>query len=618
MTDRDVLEERAAIEAAVEGLTICDWLVRAADRHGEAPALARRTDSGWHALTWQETRQRALEVAAGLMSLGLAKGDTVAIMAPNIPEHVLADLGVLHAGGVPLTVYATLAPEQVGYVASDSKAKVAILAGGDQLARWQAALDRPSDLTHVVVIDAAASPSGGLYLSWDELVRRGQDYLRSSPRAVEERWRSVRPEDPVTLLYTSGTTGPPKGVVLTHRNVLYEVEATASAAQLPELLTSVSYLPIAHIAERVLSIYVAVSRAAHVYFCPDPAELASVLRDARPTMFFAVPRVLEKIRAGVTALLAADPDENKKAVIKQALEVGEEYARSTEYGRRTSAELAERYRQADELVLSKIRDALGFDRLVWLSSGAAPLPEDLARFYAGLGLPIYEVYGMTESTGAVTGNRPGAYRLGSVGQASSGIELRLADDGEILVRGPLATPGYLNRPEATADLIDAEGWVHTGDIGRLDDEGFLYVIDRKKELIITSGGKNISPANIENLLKEHPLVDQTLAFGDNRPYVVALIVLDAEAVPGWARSHGVDLAGVANHAEHPAVLEEVNRAVAAANARLAQVEQVKRFQVLPMEWTAESEELTPTLKLRRRVIHAKYADVLDRLYSGPS
>lgn len=616
MTERTVVDERAAIEGAIDGSTVCDWLARTADGDGDAPALARRTDGTWQSLTWAETREQVIWVAGGLMSLGCEKGEKVAIMAPNVPEHVIADLGILHAGVVPLTVYATLAAEQVAYVAGDSGATVAILHGHDQLARWQPVLDQLPRLRHVVVLDPAALPSGGLYLSWDELLRRGQEYLRANPAAVRERSASVRPEDPVTVLYTSGTTGPPKGVLLTHRNVLYEVEATASAAGLPQRLTSVSYLPIAHIAERVLSIYLAVSRAAHVHFCPDTAELATVLREARPTMFFAVPRVLEKIRAGLTAMLDAEQDEDRKAAVRQALEVGERYVKHTEYGRQVPAELEERYRQVDEMVLSKVRGALGFDRLIWLSSGAAPLSENLARFYAGLGLPIYEVYGMTESTGAVTGNRPDAYRLGSVGQASSGIELRLADDGEVLVRGPLMTPGYLNRPEATSELIDEDAWVHTGDVGRLDDDGFLYVIDRKKELIITSGGKNLSPANIENLLKEHPLVDQALAYGDDRPYVVALIVLDAEAVPAWARSRGIELTDVANLAEHPAILEEVGRAVEAANRRLAQVEQVKKFHVLPTEWSAESEELTPTLKLRRRVIHTKYADVLDRLYGG--
>ncbi|MQA85188.1 MAG: AMP-binding protein [Streptosporangiales bacterium] len=618
MTGPQVLGERAAVEEAIRGQTVCDWLARTVDKHGDAPALASRVDGQWHALTWRETRERALEAAAGLMSLGLAKGDTVAIMAPNVPEHVIADLGVLHAGGVPMTVYATLAPEQVGYVAADSRATIAILAGEEQLDRWRPILDQLSGLRHVVVLDPAALPSGEAYLSWAELLRRGREQLRahpSGPDSVAERWHSIRPGDPVTLLYTSGTTGPPKGVVLTHHNVLYEVEATASAGRLPELLTAVSYLPIAHIAERVLSIYMAISRAAHLHFCPDPTELATVLREARPTMLFAVPRVLEKIRVGLTSLLDAEPDEGKKAAIQQAVEVGREYVESSQYGRQVTPELAERYRQADEAVLSKIRAALGFDRLIWLSSGAAPLAVDLASFYAGLGLPIYEVYGMTESTGAVTGNRPDAFRIGSVGQAHSGVELRIAEDGEILVRGPLATPGYLNRPEATSDLIDEDGWLHTGDVGRLDEDGFLYVVDRKKELIITSGGKNISPANIESLLKEHSLVDQALAYGDDRPYVVALIVLDGELAPAWARSHGIEFTDQARLAEHPAILDEVGKAVAASNERLARVEQVKTFRILPTEWTAESEELTPTLKLRRRVIHSKYADVIDQLYA---
>jgi long-chain acyl-CoA synthetase len=295
---------------------------------------------------------------------------------------------------------------------------------------------------------------------------------------------------------------------------------------------------------------------------------------------------------------------------------GRRYVQSCEFGNTTSNDLAEEFRRADETVLRPIRSLLGLGEATTVSAGAAPLPPDVGSFFAGLGLKILDVYGMTETTGAFTTNTPDAFRLGTVGRALPGVELKIADDGEILTRGPLNTPGYLNLPDRTAELVDADGWLHTGDIGSLDPDGFLSVVDRKKELIITSGGENISPAAIENLLVAHPLIGQALSYGDRRPYVVALLTLDGDVAPAWARAHGIEASSLAELADEPAVLEAVGTAVAAANQRLARVQQVKRWRLLPVEWIAESEELTPTLKLKRRVVHAKYADVIDALYAG--
>jgi long-chain acyl-CoA synthetase len=292
---------------------------------------------------------------------------------------------------------------------------------------------------------------------------------------------------------------------------------------------------------------------------------------------------------------------------------GLEYVRSRQYGETTSAALAARFAAADEQVLGPIRGLLGLGEAV-LASGAAPFPPEVATFFAGLGMQIFDVYGMSETTGAFTTNTPRAFRLGTVGQPVPGMEVNIAADGEILTRGPLTTPGYLNLPEQTADLIDADGWVHTGDVGSIDADGFVSVVDRKKELIITAGGENVSPAAVENLLVAHPLIGQALAYGDRRPYLVALLTLDSGVAPAWARAHGIEAASLAELSANPEVLAEVGRAVAAANSRLARVQQVKYWALLPVEWTAESEELTPTLKLKRRVVHAKYADVIDGLY----
>jgi long-chain acyl-CoA synthetase len=617
----EILGQRAEIEQAAwgdAGATVAARLAATAERWGGEPAYSDRDDGGaWQTITWEQTRQQAMELAAGLIDLGLEPGDRVALMLPNRVEHVLADFAVMHAGGVPVTFYATLAPDQVRYVAADCGAVIAVLDGSAELARWQPVLSELPGVKKVIVRDAAVCPAGEAYLSWAGLFERGRERLAAAPGVVADRVAGIDPDAAATVLYTSGTTGNPKGVIITHRNVLYEV-ATGDATGFIEPRTRwVSYLPLAHIAERMFTIYLPVRNAWHVHFCHNATtDLVATLGAVRPTAFFGVPRVWEKIQAGIQALLAAEQDPDKRAVVDEAMATGRKYVKSCEFGNTTPDDLAEEFRQADENVLRPIRSLLGLGEATMVASAAAPLPPDVAEFFAGLGMKILDVYGMTETTGAFTTNTPDAFRLGTVGRAVPGVEVWIADDGEILTRGPLNTPGYLNLPERTAELIDADGWLHTGDIGSLDPDGFLSVVDRKKELIITSGGENISPAAIENLLVAHPLIGQALSFGDGRPYVVALLTLDGDVAPAWARAHGIEASSLAQLAEEPAVLEAVGNAVAAANERLARVQQVKKWRLLPVEWTAESEELTPTLKLKRRVVHAKYADVIDALYES--
>ena len=622
----EVLRERAEIEESIRGGTVCDQLRRTAEQFPDYPALSQAfgepasggggTLPGGPTLTWAQARQQALELAAGFIALGLAPGERVALMMPNRAEHVLADSGAVHAGGVPVTFYATLAAEQVGFVAGDCAARIAVLDGADQLARWQPVLASLPSLSRVIVRDASACPAGEQYLTWDDFAALGRERLAADPGLVTQRVTALTPEDPVTLLYTSGTTGNPKGVLLTHHCVLYEVEAGRRGGNISPHYRWVSYLPLAHIAERMFSIYLPVSMAAHVHFCPDVQQLVKTVGEVRPTAFFGVPRVWEKIRAGIQALLAAEADPARRAAVEQAMDVGRRYVESTQWGRTTPDELAAAFRQADEQVLAPIRSLLGLGEASVVSSAAAPLPPEVGAFFAGLGMRIMDIYGMTETTGAFTSNTETQFRLGTVGRPFAGTEIMIAEDGEILTRGPLNTPGYLNRPDLTAGLIDADGWLHTGDIGRLDDDGFLSVVDRKKELIITAGGENVPPAAVENLLVAHPLIGQALAYGDRRPYVVALLTLDAEVAPAWARARGIEAGSLAALAENAEILAEIEQAVAAANQHLARVQQVKRWRLLPVEWTAESEELTPTLKLKRRVVHAKYADDIDTLYAG--
>jgi len=615
----EILQRRAEIERGIAGRTICDYLRETAENSGGAPALSDQAGgdgTGWQTLTWGQTRQQVLELAAGFAALGLAKGERVALMLPNRSEHMLADLGAVHAGGTPVTFYATLAADQIAYVAGDCDARIAVLDGAAELARWQPILDRLPGVKKIIVRDPAACPPGDPYLSWDAFAALGRERYAADPAGVTARIAAVRPEDPVTLLYTSGTTGNPKGVLLTHHNVLYEVVVTIANGSVGPGGRWVSYLPLAHIAERMLTIYLPIATATHVHFCPVPAELIGVVGAARPTGFFGVPRVWEKVRAGIQALLTMEQDESKREAVARAMDTGRRYVESRQLGRSAPPGLEEEFARADQAVLAPIRSLLGLGQAEAVASAAAPLPPDVTAFFAGLGMAILDVYGMTETTGAFTANTPDAYKLGTVGRVFRGMEVRIAEDGEICVRGPLTTPGYLNLPEQTAALIDADGWLHTGDIGRLDDDGFLSVVDRKKELIITAGGENISPAAIENLLVAHPLIGQALAFGDLRPYVVALLTLDGEVAPAWARAHGVEAASLAELAADPVVLAAVGEAVSAANERLARVQQVKRWRLLPVEWTADTEELTPTLKLKRRIVHAKYADDIDGLYAG--
>jgi long-chain acyl-CoA synthetase len=613
-----IAEQRAALQAVWAGQTVCDALAATAERFGDVPAYSDRDGDGpWQTLTWAQTRDQALDLAAGFAALGLQPGDRVALMLPNRLEHVLADLGVLHAGGVPVTFYATLAADQIAYMAGNCDAKIAVIDGAGELARWQPILDQLPSLRHVIVRDAAACPADEPYLSWGDFAALGARRRAADPVPVLERVAGARPEDPVTLLYTSGTTGNPKGVIITHANVLYEVETARAGGNAPLHVRWVSYLPLAHIAERMFTLYIGICNACHTYFCHDAAtQLIATMTVVKPTAFFGVPRIFEKVMAGIRALLAGEQDESRKAAVAAAMAAGLEYVRSREYGQATSPALAERFAAADEQVLRPIRSLLGLGEADIVVSGAAPLPPEVGEFFGGLGVQILDVYGMSETTGAVTTNTPEAFRLGTVGRPVPGIEIRIADDGEILARGPLSTPGYLNLPEQTADLIDADGWVHTGDIGAIDADGFVSVVDRKKELIITAGGENVSPAAVENLLVAHPLIGQALAYGDRRPYLVAILTLDGGVAPAWAKAHGIEASSLAELATNDVVRAEVARAVAEANARLARVQQVKYWELLPVEWTAESEELTPTFKLKRRVVHAKYADVIDGLYAG--
>jgi long-chain acyl-CoA synthetase len=626
-----VLETRARIEKEIAGQTLATAFATTVAAQGDNPAYSDKIGvdgQGWRTITWNELAASARTVAAALIGYGVQPGDTVAVMASNRIEHVLADLGGVLAGATPMSIYNTLSPEQVAYVAGHSAPKVVIVETADHLSRWATALTvgrsappwlrlAGADVARVVVIEDAARPEGDRYASWDDFLATGEAYLQAEgDDEIDRRIADLSPDQPVTILYTSGTTGSPKGVVITHHMVLFECTSSLETADPQGENIFISYLPFAHIAERTLGMYIPWTRGAHIHLIGDPAQLLGALGEVRPTRFFGVPRVWEKIKTGVSARLAAEPDAAKRAGIEQAMAVGLAWVESQQYGETTSPELQAQFEAVDAQVLGLLRMLLGLDRCEWAASAAAPMPLEVAKFFAGLGMRIYDVYGMTETCAAVTSCGPNSFRLGTVGRALAGVEVRLADDGEILARGPVSTPGYFQQEEATRELIDADGWVHTGDIGEMDADGFLKVIDRKKELIITSSGKNIAPSNIENYLKESPIVGHAMAIGDGRPYVVAVLTLDGEIAPLVAQQLGVEFTDLADLATKPQILGMAQAAVDSANERLARPEQVKNWALLPTEWTAESAELTPTLKLKRRVVNTNYADQISALYDG--
>ncbi|WP_434599251.1 AMP-dependent synthetase/ligase [Streptomyces sp. A5-4] len=601
-------------------LTLPALLLRNAQDHGDLPALSWRTAgagrageaAGWTTLTWGEVRRKTAVLAAGYAALGVRRGEQVLMMMGNRPEHWLTDLALTHLGAIPVTVYGTAAPEQIAHIARHGRARFAVVEGLREVELWEPMLaDRSVPLERLVVVEAAAA---GTHRTYGSLHATGSRLHHAD--GFEKGWRETRADDVLTVVYTSGTTGDPKGVPITHRMVVRNGLALDRVVELPDHVDHICYLPFAHVAERMLGIYLPVFRASHVHLCTDPAAVAATARELRPAQFFGVPRVWEKLAASVRAALSSLPAE-RRAVIEAAAGTAREHVAYRERGERPPADLDAAYLRAKAEILDPLLALAGFDRLRWTASASAPMPQDVVRFWAGFGVVIMDAWGLTETVGVCTANGPSAFRLGSVGRPLEGLELRIARDGEILVRGDTVFDGYLRADGSVEGALDADGWFATGDIGRIDEDGYLWLTDRKKEMIITSSGKNVSPALVENALKEHSLIGQALAHGDGRSYLVALLVLDAETAPAWAAGQGIESEGdLAALAGHPAVRAEIDRAVVAVNARLNRTEQIKRYRLLSREWGPETGELTPSLKMRRRVIRDRYADDIEGLYDG--
>jgi long-chain acyl-CoA synthetase len=598
--NESVPRERSAAHAPTIAAA---FRITAAERLDE---VAIRTRGDAFTITWGELRDRVDALAGGLAELGLRRGDTLALMLSNRPEFHICDLAGMMLGAAPFSIYNTYTPEQIQYLLADADARILIC---EQQYLPQVLLARAElpHLEHVIVVDGEP-PEGTLALAAVEAMNRDFD--------VEASVAEIRPTDVLTLIYTSGTTGPPKGVQLIHRNLLAAVEGLEELIEFPRDGRVISWLPSAHVAERNAHHYLPIVYGLQITCCDDPRQVLSYLPEVRPSWFFAVPRIWEKLKAGLETMMAAQPEEQRR-VVEAALAAAVQKVRLEQRGEEVPRELAEQVAKADAEIFAGLREMLGLDKVEAINVGAAPTPIEVLEFFHAIGLPLAELWGMSETCGAGTVNPPGRIKIGTVGPPAPGVEIRLDTDGEVLIRSDVVMLGYRNLPEKTREALSPDGWLRTGDIGSLDEDGYLTIVDRKKELIISAAGKNMSPANIEATLKTaSPLIGQACCIGDRRPYNTALIVLEADFAPAWAAKEGIEDVTLESLAGEERIRAAVQAAVDAANEKLARVEQIKKFTIIEGDWLPGGDELTPTMKLKRRPIAEKYDAAIEGMYAG--
>lgn len=592
-----------ALTAALsEETTLCGLFQRTIAADPDAVAIRAFGETGF--ITRREYGEAVERIAGALAGLGVRRGDTVGLMMSNRPEFHLIDTAVLHLGATPFSIYNTSAPQQISYLLNHAENRVMLCE--QRYVEMVRAAEDLDHLEHIVVVDA----EGGLPVGTTSLARLSvpDDF------SFESRWRDVEPDDVVTLIYTSGTTGPPKGVELTHANVMFVLQTCNARFPFEPEGRCISYLPTAHMADRIFSHYLQMATGWAITTVQDPRQIFSAVAQTHPTWFMGVPRIWEKLRAALLARFKAQ-DAAVQQEIDAAIDVGVMKLRIEAEGGELSPELAEQWRRAEAKVFAPLRQEYGLDDVELLMTGAAPIAPIVHEFFLALGVPLAEGYGMSETGALGMTNLPGDIRLGTVGQPMPGTLARVAEDGELLLKGRHVMRGYRKDPEKTREAVDGDGWLHTGDVATIDDEGFVRIVDRKKELIINSAGKNMSPVNIESTLKgASPLIGQVCCIGDARPYNVALIVLDPDVAGAFARQHGLSRATPAELSDEPLIEKAVADAVDTANRQLSRVEQIKRYRLLGDEWLPDGDELTPTSKLKRRVIAAKYADVIEGLY----
>ena len=592
-------EEPLADAALPLPKTVPALFQQTAQRRADAPALFFKAGQRWVPITWKEYARAVGRLANALMSEGLHSQDRVAVWSANRPQWQIADLGIVHAGAVTVAVYPTLAPDQVKYLLQHSESKVLIVEERkllDQVAGMRSELPK---LQRVILIEGDTPEVEGWVITWEEALRRGDDFGRGRPGMLTSRWQAVRPDDMASLIYTSGTTGVPKAAILTHGNLTWTADTTMRCLPGDSTDRALSYLPLAHVLERVVSHLRQLCTGCEVYFCPSVYQVMTLVREVHPTYFTSVPRLWEKIYDGIRSRM--DKVTGTRRVLRDwALLMGARRAAAYDRGRKPSPWVQAQWNLADRIVFSKIREAIGLDQVKICVSGSAPVSPDMLRFFYGLGIEILEGYGLTETTAPATVNRPGAARFGTVGPALPGVELRIAPDGEVLIKGNNVFQGYLKDEKATSEAL-ADGWLRSGDVGELDQDGFLKITDRKKDLFKTSGGKYVAPAAMENTLRGRPGIAQAVILGDGRPFVAALVTLDQ------------DSAEAKRGKEDPSVTRMVDEAIAGVNRGLSHPEQIKKWAILDTDFVV-GDELTPTMKVKRKRIAEKYRTEIERLY----
>jgi long-chain acyl-CoA synthetase len=604
MTSSQELHDR------IDGQNLPKRFLANVGRNGSVEVVNWKTSSGeWVSKTLDEIADDTARLTTSLKDLGVGKGDTVVLMLKNRQEFHAIDLAVLFCGATPVSIYNSSAPDQIQYLINDCGAKVAILEDDGFLQRFQAVRDKIPTIEHIALIEADGAS--------DDIIRYS-DMLAADPADLAAEADTAELADMATIIYTSGTTGPPKGVILSHRNIAWTLESVGQSMRDQTDIDDfagkrhVSYLPMAHVMERLLGHYYMVDFATKVYCCPETAQMPAVVRESKPNVFIGVPRVWEKMYAGVNAAISADPEKEKQFNdgVAAAIPIMEKMTNGTA----TDEEIAT-WNFLDEVGFKAVRGLIGLDEVEIGISGAAPIPAEILEWFRAIGVPLSEGYGMSETTAVLSWSA--AAKPGFVGQPATGVEMKLAEDGEVLARGGNMFEGYLGLPDKTAEAIDDDGWVHTGDIGIIDDEGYLKIVDRKKELIITAGGKNISPANLEAALKMIPLVGQACAVGEQKPFVTALVVLDPDASAAWAAEHGLsgEDATMTSLATNPDVVAEVEAGLAEAMSDFNNAEAVKKVKILGDEWLPDTELLTPTSKLKRRGILSNFEAEIAELYA---
>lgn len=577
----------------------------------------RHKDYGiWHDVTWAQYGEKVRQVAMGLISLGLKKGECVCIISENRPEWVYADIGIMSAGGVTAGVYTTNAPEQCGYIVQNSGARFYIAENEEQFDKTLKFRKDTPHLERVIVMEMEGLKrfEDPLLMSFDDLLKLGKEYDEKNPGLFEQRRSEVKPDDLAVLIYTSGTTGPPKGAMLTHSNLLYMSEAMVNVNPVKNGDETLSYLPLCHIFEQLFTVMINIRYGTICNFIESPDTVMDNMREVSPTVTYGVPRIWEKYASGIMIRMS-DATWFKRMVFKASMGIGMKYADLKLNFKPVSAYLKIAYAAAYAAVFRKLKERLGFDRVRVAYSGAAPISPEVLKFFNAIGLPLVEGYGQTEGTGVTSVSQKGRLKIGKVGKPLPGCEVKIAEDGEILVRGPGIFKGYFKNPEATAETL-RDGWLHSGDVGELDEDGFLKITDRKKDLIITAGGKNIAPQNIENQLKFSPYINDAVVIGDRKKYLVALIAIDEENVIKYAQDNKIQFSTYASLTQAPEIKQLIQKEVDRVNKMLAQVEQVKKFAIIPKKLYEEDGEVTPTMKVKRKSINEAYKDVIAKMYKG--